>query len=122
MIALLKQSLGDSVKDVRGSQRLTDSAVCLVADDSDMDIRLERLLKQHNQLSTTATRILEINPKHALIKRLADAAQRDGASDDLADVAMLLLDQARIMEGEAVADPAAYARRMETMMEKGIPV
>ncbi len=120
LIALLKQSLGDSVKDVRGSHRLTDSAVCLVADDSDMDIRLERLLKQHNQLSTTATRILEINPKHALIKRLADAAQRDGASDALADVAMLLLDQARIMEGEAVTDPAAYARRMETMMEKGI--
>jgi molecular chaperone HtpG len=121
LIALLKLSLGDSVKDVRGSQRLTDSAVCLVADDSDMDIRLERLLKQHNQLSTTATRILEINPKHALIRRLADAAQRDGASDDLADVAMLLLDQARIMEGEAVTDPAAYARRMETMMERGIP-
>ena len=122
LIALLKQSLGDAVKDVRASHRLTESAVCLVADDTDMDIRLERLLKQHNQLSTTAARILEINPKHALISRLADAAQKDGASDDLADVAMLLLDQARIMEGEAVTDPAAYARRMESMMEKGIPV
>jgi molecular chaperone HtpG len=120
LIALIKQTLGTAVKDVRTSDRLTDSAVCLVADEGDMDMHLARLLKQHRQIETAAPRILEINPRHALIRRLAESAVQKGAADRLADAAHLLLDQARIVEGEAVPDPAAFARRLADAMAKGL--
>jgi molecular chaperone HtpG len=119
LIAALKVSLGEDVKDVRPSQRLTESAVCLVADDGDMDMNLERMLKAHNQLDTKSPRVLEINPKHALIKQLASTAEADGA-DSVRDAALLLLDQARIIEGETLSDPAAFARRMSSVMQKGL--
>jgi molecular chaperone HtpG len=123
LIALVKQTLGDKVKDVRSSDRLTDSPVCLVADEGDMDMHLERLLRQHKQLSMpAATRILELNPNHPLIVRLAALAGAEGAAGRLADLAWLLLDQARIVEGEPVADPAAFARRFASLMEKGLGV
>ena len=76
LIAVFKLTLGDAVKDVRISERLTDSPVCLVADEGDMDMHLERLLKQHRQLDTAAKRILEVNPSHPLIRRLTDLAPR----------------------------------------------
>ncbi|MFN8927982.1 MAG: molecular chaperone HtpG [Rhodospirillales bacterium] len=120
LVALLKLSLGDAVKDVRPSERLTDSAVCLVADEGDMDMHLERLLKQHKQLDRTARRILEINPAHPLVRALAERAGAPGATDDLADAAWLLLDQARIVEGEPLPDPSAFARRLATLMAKGL--
>jgi molecular chaperone HtpG len=120
LIALLKQTLGDSVKDVRSSDRLTTSAVCLVADDNDIDMRLEKLLKQHRQLDRTFTRILEVNPGHPLIRSLAAEAECAGAGDRLADAAHLLLDQARLLEGEALPDPQAFARRLEGMISKGL--
>jgi molecular chaperone HtpG len=122
LTALLKLTLADAVKDVRESNRLTDSAVCLVAADDDMDMHIERLLRQHNQVDMAAKRILEINPKHPLIRRLADTVAEKGgdASGDLDDVAWLLLDQARIIEGETPPDPAAFARRMTQVMTKGL--
>jgi molecular chaperone HtpG len=120
LLALLKITLEGKVADVRTSERLTESAVCLVADESGLDMNLERLLKQHKQLDATSARILEINPDHALIRKLAAAAKENGAQDTLADAALLLLDQAQILEGEPVADPVAFARRMETVMTKGL--
>lgn len=120
LVAALKINLGDAVKDVRRSGRLTDSAVCLVADESDMDIHLERLLKQHKQLNESFARILEINPKHALIQRLAAEAEKDGSSALLVDAAHLLLDQARIMEGEPLPDPSAFARRFESVLTRSL--
>ncbi|NNG02647.1 MAG: molecular chaperone HtpG [Inquilinus sp.] len=122
LIAAFKAALGDQVKDIRASNRLTDSPVCLVADEGDMDMHLERLLKQHKQLDTAAARILEINPGHRLIARLADEAQADGGAERLADMAFLLLDQARIVEGETLPDPAAFARRMAEALERGLTV
>ncbi len=116
LIALFKLTLGDAVKDVRASNRLTDSAVCLVADEGELDMHLERLLKAHNQLSAEGKRILEINPGHALIERLARLAGEDGASGRLVDFAWLLLDQARILEGETLPDPAAFARRLSGLL------
>ena len=118
-----KAALGDAVKDVRASERLTDSPVCLVADEADVDMHLERLLKQHRQMDAgqVTPRILEVNPRHALIRRLADLARDgDGADGVLADAALLLLDQARIVEGEPIPDPAAFSRRLASMMEKGL--
>jgi molecular chaperone HtpG len=118
LIALIKQSLADEVKDVRTTDRLTDSPVCLVADDGDLDLRLERMLKAHNQLQERSSRIMEINPKHALIRNMIRRAGEKGAAEALDDAAHLLLDQARIVEGEPVADPAAFTRRMSAMMSK----
>jgi molecular chaperone HtpG len=120
LIAIFKLALGDSVKDVRSSERLTDSAVCLVADEGDMDMHLERLLKQHRQLDSGSRRILEVNPRHKLIERLAASVGEPGASDQLSEFAWLLLDQARIVEGEQLPDPPAFARRLAMLLERGL--
>jgi molecular chaperone HtpG len=121
LIASLKISLGDAVKDVAVSERLTDSPVCLVSGEGDMDIQLERMLKQHKQLNQSTPRILEINADHALIVKLAGLAKGGkGSSDELNDAAFLLLDQARLLEGEALPDTAEFARRLSSMMERGL--
>lgn len=121
LIAAIKVELGDLVKDVRPSKRLTDSPVCLIADEGDMDVNLERLLKRHGQLQTGMPRVLELNPSHAIITKLAERA--DGDADDLlADSAHLLLDQARIVEGETPTDPAAFARRLASLMSRAFGV
>jgi molecular chaperone HtpG len=120
LIAVLKALLGDKVQDVRRSTRLTESAVCLVAEEHGMDLRLERFLKQHQQLDQLSKRVLEINPKHALIREMARAADDAGQRDALGDLAELLLDQARIVEGEPVPDPGAFSRRMSAFLARGL--
>ncbi len=124
LVAALKMALGERVKDVRVSARLTESAVCLVADDGDMDMRLERILRQSKRMgdASETPRILEINPKHGLIRLLAGRVEDTGAAgaDAVALTALLLLDQARILEGEQVADPIAFAERLSEVMEKGL--
>jgi len=121
LIAALKASLGDAVKDVRASERLTESAVCLIAEEGDMSLHLERLLRQHRRDAATATaRVLEINPRHALIRRLADAARAGGEAARMQDAAWLLLDQARVIEGEPPSDPVAFARRLAAVLERAI--
>ena len=120
LIAMFRLALKDEVKDVRLSDRLTDSPVCLIADEGDIDMHLERLLKSHGQLDNGAKRILEINPKHALIARLMEVSGSDGAVDRIDDLAHLLLDQARIVEGERLADPAAFSRRLADFMVRGL--
>jgi molecular chaperone HtpG len=120
LIALLKKTLGDAVKDVRTSNRMTDSAVCLVADENDLDMHLARMLKQQGQLNELAPRVLEINPKHVLIRTLAERATGKGAANTLEDAAFLLLDQARIAEGEPLPDPVAFSRRLADAMTKSI--
>ncbi len=128
LIAFVKLALKDEVKDVRTSERLTDSPVCLVADEGDMDMHLERLLKQHNQIDQATTRILEINPKHALIQRMVAELETgsapasdtaDGDAPPLEEAARLLLDQARILEGEPLPDPGAFARRLSRLVARG---
>ena len=124
LIAALKDALGDAVKDVRASERLTESPACLVADEGDMDMGLERMLRRHHHatLGDSTPRVLEINSAHALILRFAEVAESDVAGEALGDAAHLLLDQARIAEGEPVPDPAAFARRLASIMEKGMGV
>ncbi|MEQ8604876.1 MAG: molecular chaperone HtpG [Marivibrio sp.] len=119
LVVALKLSLGEAVKDVRVSDRLTSSPVCLVADDSGLDIHLERMLRQHKQLDQASPRILEINPDHALVKALSAKAGADGKGD-IGEAAQLLYDQALIVEGEQPADPAAFARRLSEVMAKAI--
>ena len=116
LVEKLKATLGTDVADVRASARLTGSPACLVADAGGMSLHLARMLKQHGEGPDMATRkVLEVNPSHALIKRLDTL---DGEA--FADGAWLLLDQARIVEGEALPDPIAFARRLSAVMEKGL--
>ncbi len=119
LVALIKQSLGDKVADVRTSSRLTDSPVCLVANDQNLDRSIEKLLsKQAGTGITVSAPVLEINPHHQLISALADMAGSSGANSDMEDAAQLLLDQAHILDGEPVADPAAFAARLTRIMSK----
>ena len=120
LLAMFRLALSDAVKDVRVSQRLTDSAVCLVADDSDLDIHLERLLRAHKQINAASKRILEINADHPMIQKLAAAVGKDGATETINEAAFLLLDQARLLEGEPLPDVAAFARRMTAMLSRGV--
>ena len=118
----IKVELGETVKDVRPSKRLTESPVCLIADEGDMDVNLERLLKRHGQLENGMPRVLELNPTHAIITNLAERVKAENASGDslLKDAAHVLLDQARIVEGEIPADPSEFARRLGTLMSRAL--
>lgn len=116
LVAAVRLALGDKVSDVRVSKRLTESAVCLVADGM-MDRTLERLLsRQKDSGVSLSAPVLEVNAGHGLVKALAAVVATKGA-DAVTDAAHLLLDQAQVLEGEPVADPAAFARRMAEVMQ-----
>jgi len=118
LIAMVKLTLGDDVKDVVVSSRLTESPVCLVAAEGDVDMHFERLLRQHQQPVQDHKRVLEINPNHALTKALAGLVAKEGASAALEDASHLLLDQARILEGEPLPDPTSFSRRLAGILTK----
>ncbi len=113
LCARIKAILGEAVKDVRPSDKLASSAVCLAVEEGAMDIRLERFLLEQRQLQAAAPKILEINPSHPIIRGMA-------ARESIDDVVWLLLDQARIMEGETISDPAAFTRRLQSFVEKSM--
>ena len=112
-IAVIKDTLGDRVSDVRASQRLTSSASCLVAGGDGRDRQLERLLAMQNQGAVTKP-ILEINLRHPLVAAIA------GAGDAAADLSFLLLEQAQILDGELPEDPAAFASRLNQLVLRGV--
>jgi len=114
-IAFAKDALAEYVSDVRVSDRLTTSAVCIVAPDNAMDLQLEKMLASAGRAPERAKPVLEVNPGHTLIGKLA---QSDASDDDLRDLSFLLLDEARIAEGEAPADPRAFVERLERLMAK----
>jgi len=118
-IAGLKATLGEVVSDVRASDRLTESAVCLVAPESGMDRQLERLLARAGQLPSAAKPVLEINPRHDLIIALARLGDEEQSLRD--DVAHLLLDEARILDGELPADAKAFSQRLARVMRRSAP-
>jgi molecular chaperone HtpG len=118
-IAGLKATLGEAVSDVRPSERLTESAVCLVAPESGMDRQLERLLARAGQLPSAAKPILEINPRHDLIVALANLSDDEQTLRE--DVAHLLLDEARILDGELPADAKAFSQRLARVMRRSAP-
>jgi len=112
-IAAIKDALGDRVSDVRASQRLTQSASCLVASGEARDRALERLLAQHDK-SATKKPVLEINLKHPLVASIAQAGDAAG------DISLLLLEQAQILDGELPEDPAAFAGRLNRLVLRGL--
>jgi molecular chaperone HtpG len=109
----LKISLKDRAKDVRVTTRLVDSPACLVVEEGDMSAHLSRLLKQAGQNAPKAQPVLEVNAEHPLVKRLAEAELPQQRFDDLAHI---LFDQAVLAEGGQLEDPAAYVKRVNTLL------
>ncbi|HID37064.1 MAG TPA: molecular chaperone HtpG [Ghiorsea sp.] len=111
-IKKLKEVLGDKVKDVRTTDRLTTSPACLVADDLDISGNMERILKQAGQDVPDAKPILEINPEHDLVKRLVKMRSQD----KIADFSDILFDQAVLAEGALPEDPAGFVRKINALL------
>ena len=105
----LKDVLKDSVEDVRVTTRLVDSPACLVVKDSGISLQLARVLKQAGQPVPDTRPVLEINPEHALVKKLDGHARFD-------DLAQVLFDQALLAEGGLPDDPAGYVRRVNALL------
>ncbi|WP_029059324.1 molecular chaperone HtpG [Stappia stellulata] len=121
VIAFLKETLGESVSDVRSSSRLSESPVCLVAPEHGPDRQLEKLMaRQTGAASGAFAPVLEFNPSHALVEGMSRRLSADGDKAELADMAWLLFDQARILDGDAPSDTAAFARRLGEVMRKGL--
>ncbi len=118
LISLMSDRLKDKVKEVRFSNRLTDSACCLVADEYGMNANMERIMKAMNQAVPESKRILELNPDHAILKAMASIQQKDASAAALADYADLLYDQALLTEGSTIKDPLRFTKLVSDLMVK----
>jgi molecular chaperone HtpG len=117
-LAFIKDTLGEAVSDVRASDRLTDSAVCLVAPEYGPDRQLEKLLAGTGRIKSTAKPILEINPRHEIVVALASLGD-----DDLAfkqDAAHLLFDEARVLDGDRPADARMFCDRLARILTRSL--
>jgi len=120
LLEALQKHLDEDIKEVRLSSRLTKSPVCLVGDSQDMSPQLEALMKQVGQDMPVNKRILEINPKHALLEKLAAVHKANADDARLGDFAQLLHGQALLAEGTAVKDPAKLAGLIADLMVQSI--
>ncbi|RDJ06135.1 molecular chaperone HtpG [Rhizobium grahamii] len=114
-IEFAKEKLTDHVADVRLSDRLTESAVCLVATEGGYDLQMEKILQGAGRLQTAAKPILEINPLHPMIRAIAGIVDDSDFRDD---AVALLLDEARILDGSKPLDPRAFAERLARVFER----
>ncbi|TPK11468.1 molecular chaperone HtpG [Mesorhizobium sp. B2-5-7] len=117
-LAFVKAALGDAVSDVKASDRLTESAVCLVAPEHGPDRQFERLLNAAGRLDKTAKPILEINPRHERVLALANLGEDEQAFKE--DAAHLLYDEARVLDGDKPADARAFSERLARLIARGI--
>ena len=112
--------LEENVREVRVSNRLTDSPVCLVVPEGGQNAYLERLLRSHDKSIPRTKRILEVNPTHPLITAIRDAHGAQPESAQVREWVEILYDQALLLEGSPVEDPARLARRMTTLLQKAM--
>jgi molecular chaperone HtpG len=112
LIERVKSALGESVKEVRVSSRLTDSPACLVVGDYDMSQNLARVLKQLGQDAPMPTPIIEINLEHPLLERM----DKESDEDKFGELARLVFDQALLAEGGQLEDPAGFVHRLNRLM------
>lgn len=112
LVERIKQTLGEQVKDVRVTHRLTDSPACLVSDAQDLSGNLARILKAAGQNAPETKPILEINPAHKLVKRL----EAEAGDELFADLTHVLFDQALLAEGGTLEDPASFVKRMNSLI------
>jgi molecular chaperone HtpG len=117
-LAFIKDTLGEAVSDVRASDRLTDSAVCLVAPEYGPDRQLEKLLAGTGRIKTTAKPILEINPRHDIVVALASLGDDDRAFKQ--DAAHLLFDEARVLDGDRPADARMFCDRLARILTRSL--
>lgn len=117
-LVFLKTTLSDLVSDVRSSDRLTDSPVCLVAAESGPDRQLEKILLGVGQLAGASKPVLEVNPGHPLIVSLAALGQDDREFKE--DAARMLLDDARVLDGDRPSDALEFSRRLTRLVERGL--
>ncbi|MBX9593800.1 MAG: molecular chaperone HtpG [Roseomonas sp.] len=109
LLPLVKDALGEDVSEVRATDRLVDSAVVLAAPEYGPDLQMQRLLKRAGRAAGAGSPILEVNPRHPLIRKLAEKAAGDA---DLKEEAGLLLDLARLQDGDVPRDPVGFAKRV----------
>ena len=112
LIERIQSALGESVKEVRVTHRLTDSPACLVSGENDLSGNLERMLKAAGQKTPSTKPVLEVNPQHSIVQRIN--AEADEAR--FADWSKLLFDQALLAEGGQLEDPASFVRRMNSLL------
>jgi molecular chaperone HtpG len=117
-LAFVKETLGDDVSDVRASERLTESAVCLVAPENALDRQFERLLSAAGRLDKASKPILEVNPRHPRIAALAKLGEAE--PDFRSDVAHLLYDEARVLDGDRPLDAKAFSQRLARLIDRGL--
>ncbi|MBT2971344.1 MAG: molecular chaperone HtpG [gamma proteobacterium symbiont of Ctena orbiculata] len=114
LLQRMQDVLGEAVKEIRVSQRLTDSPACLVVEEHDMSANLARVLKSVGQDAPQTKPIMEINATHPLVGRL----EGEEDSDRFGDLTKVLFDQAQLAEGGQLDDPAAFVRRLNSLMLK----
>ena len=114
LIEKIKASLGELVKDVRVTHRLTDSPACLVVDENELSGNLERMLKAAGQKINASKPILEINPTHRLLEKLKAGVPED----EFNDWSHLLFEQSMLAEGGQLEDPAGFVKRLNHLMLK----
>lgn len=112
LVEKIKTALGDRVKEVRATARLTHSPACLVVEEHEMSGNLQRLLKQAGQKAPETKPILEINPTHPLVSRM------EADSSSIEDLAHVLLDNATLAEGGSLEDPAGYVSRINKLLQE----
>ena len=120
LMECLKAHLEEEVKEVRLSNRLTASAVCLVGETNDVSPVMEDLIKRSGQPFSKTKRILELNPKHPVLEKLQGIFAQKPKSRELKDYAQLLYGQAVLAEGSQLADPASFSKLVAEMMTKSI--
>ena len=118
LLAFMKETLAENVEDVRASDRLSESAACLVAPEHGRDRRLERLLAEHGGLGLISKPVLEINATHPLITALASRFANGNDRALVEDAAWLIHDEARVADGDAPADAAAFAARLSRVLTR----
>jgi len=116
----LQTQLSDQISFARLSKRLTESPVCLVADEGGVDMHMEKVLKLQQKYEPDRKPVLEINANHPLIEKMASMIEDKSDEALLKDSALMLMDQALIIQGETLSDPAAFAKRMANFMQKGL--
>ena len=114
LINVLKKELEEKISNVVISNRLTKSPVLLIADESGMDINMEKLMKMHNKKTPDSKKILEINPEHPMIKKLSENLTKI----DQKKLSNLLLDQANILDGNVLSNPASYIEALTDLFIK----
>ena len=120
LLKRIAEVLGDAVKEVKASARLSDSPSCIVADANDPTVSMQSVLRALGQEAEQFQPILEVNPKHPIVTKL-DALLKQGDDDLLADASHLLLEQALLIEGAQLSDPVAFAGRLNRSLERALP-